>query len=74
MATAIINGRKVELPCTSTTDREIRELGRILPGRNLIRRAREGNFLVPVGTTVEVNDGDRFIDAPARVKGGEQRR
>jgi hypothetical protein len=73
MATAIINGRRVDLP-TTTTDREIREVGRIAPGRNLIRRTREGNYLVPLGTTVEVDDGDRFLDAPARVKGGEERR
>jgi hypothetical protein len=73
MATAIINGRKVDLP-NSTTDQKIRELGDIGHGRTLLRRNREGNWLVPVGTTVQVDDGDRFIDAPARVKGGEQRR
>ena len=73
MATAIINGRRVDLP-TTTTDREIREVGRIAPGRNLIRRNREGNWLVPVGTSVQVDEGDRFIDAPARVKGEGGRR
>lgn len=68
MATAIVNGRRVVLP-TTATDQEIRSVGQIASGRNLIRRNREGNWLVPVGTTVQVDEGDRFIDAPARVKG-----
>lgn len=69
MPFAIINGRRVDLPDNSTTDQRIREVGRIAPGRNLIHRTREGNYLVPQGTTVEIEDGDRFIDAPARIKG-----
>jgi hypothetical protein len=68
MPYAIINRRKVLLP-SSTTSERIREVGGIAPGRNLVRRTREGNYLVPLGAEVEVDEGDRFIDAPARVKG-----
>ena len=73
MATVIINRRRVQLPSNTTTDQKIRELGDIDDGRTLVRSNREGHWLVPVGTTVQVEDGDRFIDAPARVK-GERRR
>lgn len=69
MATAIINGRRTVLPDTVTTDQEIRRLGGVHDERNLVRRTREGNFLVPRGSRVPVNDGDVFLDAPARVKG-----
>ncbi len=73
MPKAIINGRAVEIP-HSATDQAIREVASIDPARNLIRRTREGNFLVPRGTVIDVSEGDRFIDAPARVKGGRSRR
>jgi hypothetical protein len=68
MPRAMINGRAVEIP-RSTTDVAVREIARIDPERNLIRRTREGNFLVPRGTPIDVDEGDTFIDAPARVKG-----
>jgi hypothetical protein len=68
MAEAIINGRRVSLPDT-TTERSIREAGGIAQGRTLIRRTREGNMVVPAGSAVRVADGDVFLDAPARVKG-----
>jgi hypothetical protein len=68
MPTAIINGRRVELP-DSASDSDIRRAGRIGPQRNLLRRSREGNFLVSRGARVDVSDGDVFVDAPARVKG-----
>lgn len=67
---ALINGRVVNLP-RSTTEADIRRLSGIDPFRNLIRRTREGNFLVAKGSRVEVLDGDAFLDAPARVKGTE---
>jgi len=68
MPTAIINGRRVDLP-DSTTDKEIRKVAEIDPQRTLILRTREGNYLVPKGSRVSVNEGDAFIDAPARIKG-----
>lgn len=68
MPFAIINGRRVDLP-GSTTAQRIREVGGIAPGRNLIRRTREGNFLVRPGQIIDIEEGDRFVDAPARVKG-----
>jgi hypothetical protein len=67
MPIARINGRDVVIPST-TTDTQIREVAQIDPQRNLIRRTREGNFLVPRGAPIEVEEGDTFIDAPARVK------
>lgn len=69
MPVAIINGRRVELPHAATAD-EIRKAGGIQEARNLIRRTREGNHLVPVDATIDVHEGDAFIDAPARIKGG----
>ena len=68
MPQAIINGRAVIIPSTTTASK-IRETAGIEPGRNLIRRTREGNYLVPAGAPINVDDGDTFIDAPARVKG-----
>lgn len=68
MAQAIINGRRVILP-DAVSEADIRRAGDIDPKRNLLRRTREGNFLVPRGARTQVNDGDVFVDAPARVKG-----
>ena len=68
MATAIINGRRVEIPPVSTVE-EIRKAGGIAPGRTVIRRNREGNFVVRPGEQVAVQDEDVFVDAPPRVKG-----
>jgi hypothetical protein len=72
MATAIINGRRTALPDAVTTDDQIRRIGGIDPARNLMRRTREGNYLVPRGSRLQVNDGDVFLDAPARIKGTKQ--
>ena len=71
MAFAVINGRRTALPDAVTTDQEIRRLGGVRDGRNLIHRTREGNFLVQPGSRVQVQDGDAFVDAPARVKGSD---
>jgi len=68
MAMAIINGRRVQIPDT-VSDEEIRRVGRIKPGRTLIKRDRFGNYVLPRGSKVNVNDGDTFVDAPARIKG-----
>ena len=68
MSTAIINGRRVNIPST-TTDDEIRQAGGINAGRTLIKRERSGNFVIPRNSRVNVQDGDTFIDAPKRVKG-----
>lgn len=68
MAAAIINGRRVEIPSTST-DEAIREAGGITSGRTLIKREKNGNFVVPRRSKLNVKDGDVFIDAPARTKG-----
>ena len=68
MAQAIINGRRVVLP-DAVSDGDVRRAGNIDPKRNLIRRTREGNFMVPHGSQLQVSDGDVFLDAPARVKG-----
>lgn len=68
MSMAVINGRRVEIP-SSCTDDEIRQAGGIESGRTLIKRDKFGNFVVPRKSNVNVKDGDRFIDSPARVKG-----
>ena len=68
MASAVINGRRVILP-DSASDGDIRRVGNIDEKRNLMKRTKEGNFLIARGSKVPVNEGDVFIDAPARVKG-----
>ena len=68
MAKAMINGRRVEIPATST-DEDIRQAGGIKPGRTLIRRDKLGNFVIPRGSKVDAKDGDVFVDAPPRIKG-----
>ncbi len=69
MPIAIINGRRVHLPDSVTTDEEIRRSANINSQRNLIRQTREGNYLVLKGSMVTVSEGDVFRDAPARIKG-----
>lgn len=68
MATAIINGRRVQVPPVAGIE-EIRKAGGIAEGRSVIRRTREGNFVVRPGEEVTVQEGDVFVDAPPRVKG-----
>ena len=68
MATAIINGRRVQVPPVAKVE-EIRQAGGIAEGRTLMRRTREGNFVVRPGEEVAVQDGDVFTDAPPRIKG-----
>lgn len=68
MASAIINGRRVQVPPVAKVE-DIRRAGGIADGRTVIRRTREGNFVVRPGEDVNVRDGDTFVDAPPRVKG-----
>ena len=68
MATAIINGRRVEIPSTADAQ-AIRQAGGIADGRTVIHRRREGNFVVRPGEQVTVKEGDTFVDAPPRIKG-----
>ncbi len=68
MAIAVINGRRVQVPDT-LSDEELRQSGGIKPGRTLVRREKSGNFVIPRGSRVNVNDGDVFVDSPSRIKG-----
>ena len=68
MATAIINGRRVDIPSTATDD-DIRQAGGIRNDRTLIKRERHGNFVIPRGSRADVRDGDVFVDSPKRIKG-----
>lgn len=68
MATAIINGRRVQVPPVATVE-DIRKAGGIEEGRSILRRTREGNFVVRPDEEVAVGDGDVFVDAPPRIKG-----
>jgi hypothetical protein len=68
MATAIINGRRVQVPPVAKVE-DIRKAGGIAEGRTVIRRGREGNYVVRPGENVSVEDGDVFVDAPPRIKG-----
>ena len=68
MPTAIINGRRVQVPDVATVE-DIRRAGEISSGRNILRRTREGNYAVRPEERVAVEDGDVFVDAPPRIKG-----
>jgi hypothetical protein len=68
MATAIINGRRVQVPPVAKVE-DIRKAGDISEGRTVIHRTRKGNFVVRPGQDVTVHDGDVFVDAPPRIKG-----
>lgn len=68
MATAIINGRRVQVPNVATVE-DIRKAGSIADGRTVIHRNREGNFVVRPGDQVPVQENDVFVDAPPRIKG-----
>jgi hypothetical protein len=68
MATAIINGRRVQVPSVATVE-DIRKAGGIDNGRSVIRRTREGNYVVRPNEQVNVDNGDVFVDAPPRIKG-----
>jgi hypothetical protein len=68
MATAIINGRRVQVPPVASVE-DIRKAGGIDKGRTIIHRNREGNFVVRPGEEVAVEDNDVFVDAPPRIKG-----
>ena len=48
MATAIINGRRTEIPSTAT-DEEVRQMGAISPERTLIKRERGAISSYPEG-------------------------
>lgn len=68
MPTAIINGRRVNVPDSASSE-EIKRAGKIHSERTLIQRKKDGNYAVKPGERLNVNDGDTFVDAPARVKG-----
>ncbi len=68
MPEAIINGRRVNVPGT-TTDAEIRRMGGIGSGRTLLRQSGSETYVVPEGSPLSVSSGDEFADAPRRVKG-----
>ncbi|MFC1855877.1 hypothetical protein ACFL2A_04990 [Thermodesulfobacteriota bacterium] len=68
MTTAIINGRKVQVPGSTSTE-GIKQAGNIDKDRVLIHRKKNGNFALNHGEKVNINDGDTFVDAPKRVKG-----
>ena len=67
MVTAIINGRRVELPDVAQAE-DIRQAGDIPPERTILRRTGKGSYLVKPGETVTVTEDDEFVDAPPRIK------
>jgi len=68
MKRVTIRGRRTQLPST-TTEEEIRRVGRIKPGRIIGKKTKEGHYVLPPGSEIRVRDGDSFFDAPRRVKG-----
>ncbi|MGD0540281.1 MAG: hypothetical protein ABSB33_02075 [Tepidisphaeraceae bacterium] len=68
MPTVLVNGRRIEVP-DATTPEQIARAGGIRSGRRIIRQTREGNYPVKPGDHVQVQQDDKFVDAPQRVKG-----
>lgn len=68
MTSVVINGRRTRIPSNPTAS-DIRRAAGIRDDRILMRRAREGNFVVPPRTRLAVSSGDTFVDAPRRIKG-----
>lgn len=64
-----LNGREIHIPDSVITADKILAAGEINPRKNLIRVAPDGNFLVPKGRPVTIDEGSVFIDAPPRIKG-----
>jgi hypothetical protein len=67
-----INGRDVWLPDSVTAEEEIRQKGGIRDDRILMERTPTGNFLVPKGSSMTINEGAQFEDAPPRIKGANK--
>jgi hypothetical protein len=68
MAVCIINGRRVDVPDAATPE-EIANAAGIRAGRRIIRQTREGNYPMTPGERVAVEETDKFVDAPQRIKG-----
>lgn len=68
MPHVMLNKRRVFVP-NSLNEVEFRQLGAIDTQRNLVQRTKEGNYLVPRGTVIDMHEDDTFFDAPTRVKG-----
>ena len=68
MAICIVNGRRVDT-ADAVTPEELASAAGIRPGRRIIRQTREGNYPMTPGERVYVEDADKFVDAPQRVKG-----
>ena len=64
-----LNGRDVYIPDSVITAEKILAAAEINPHKNLIRVNADGNFLVPKGRPVTIDEGSVFIDAPPRIKG-----
>jgi hypothetical protein len=68
MAFCIFNGRRVEVP-DATTPEELARAAGIRAGRRVIRQRIDGNYPMPPGERTTIEDEERFVDAPQRVKG-----
>jgi hypothetical protein len=68
MKVCIMGGRRIEVPNAATPE-EIASAAGLRPGRRIIRQTREGNYPLKPGERVNLDDGERFVDAPQRVKG-----
>jgi hypothetical protein len=68
MPMCIVNGRRMEYSSTATPE-EIASVAGIRPGRRIIKQTRGANYPMKPGERVTLQDGDKFVDAPPRVKG-----
>src|SRR5581483_1667979 len=69
MPKVLVNNREVDIP-DSTTGAELRTLAKINPERQLLRQDQGTYTPVSPRDVVQATDGDQFVDAPRRVKGG----
>ncbi|MBQ7593618.1 MAG: hypothetical protein IJU48_04605 [Synergistaceae bacterium] len=71
MSTVIVNGKRVSLPNSgdATSDDIMRAAGKNPNGRILTKISTSKNTRMKPGESYKINDGDKFVEGPDRVKG-----
>ena len=73
MPIVLVNGKKVSLPNSQTTSNEIiSAAGRNSNGRVLTKISTGKNSRIASGQSFKVNEGDKFVEGPDRVKAIEE--
>ena len=68
MPMVIINGKRVNMPNSATSEDLFRAAGRNSEGRAMTKQSPAGNVRLKPGQSYRLNDGDKFGEGPDRVK------